>query len=272
MNQPNPFGAGGFKLDGTLYRTATDRDHESPPKKQPRRPFLKHDRHNQSGPVIPPPDGKNNREDYDKNDGPDIGELPDGAIVITNCPPLRSRIARLVAWTNLILGVIYASSLVFRLLDYFIGNGTEIPSNLPLAILGLLIIAPIAYVVLQNVIAGCIEAANDILIGIVDAWPEPLGLPQFFDQLETEAALDIAKTVLHDVGLPEIAAVIPQRPRLGSTARSLLYMATYFACFFYTPAADLIKNIFWKAEGLLGILFLAYVLTNFRAYREQYHP
>lgn len=233
MNQPNPFGAGGFKLNGTLHSAQ---------------------------PSTPPQSPKPRKHTKPTNSGPGIA----------NQLPLCSRIVRIVAWMNLILATVYASSLVFRLIDFI--ADVRNPANLPLMFLSFLIIAPIDYIVLHDVIAGCIEGVNDILIGIVDAWPEPLSLPQFFEQLKTEIALDLARTVLRSVGLPEIAAVIPQRPRLNSTAHSLFYMATYLTCFFYIPAAEIIKAVFWKIEGLFGILFLAYILTNFRAYREQYHP
>ncbi len=222
--------------------------------------------------LYPPPDSENNSnssEDRPQID-PFLNNPPVGTIVITDRPPLRSRIARIVAWMNLTLATVYASSLVFRLLDFI--ADVRNPANFPLILISLLIIAPIGYVVLHNVIAGCIEGVNDIFLGIVDAWPEPLTLPQFFERLKVEAALNLARTALHSIDLPEIAAVIPQRPHLNSTARSLFYMATYLTCFFCVPAAGIIKAVFWKIEGLFAILFLAYILTNFRAYREQYRP
>ena len=265
MNQPNPFGAGGFKLNGTLHSAQPNTPPQSP--KPPKRPGP-----TKSSPVIPPPDSENNSnssEDRPQID-PFLNNPPVGTIVITDRPPLRSRIARIVAWMNLTLATVYASSLVFRLLDFI--ADVRNPANFPLILISLRIIAPIGYVVLHNVIAGCIEGVNDIFLGIVDAWPEPLTLPQFFERLKVEAALNLARTALHSIDLPEIAAVIPQRPHLNSTARSLFYMATYLTCFFCVPAAGIIKAVFWKIEGLFAILFLAYILTNFRAYREQYRP
>ena len=51
MNQPNPFGAGGFKLNGTLHSAQPNTPPQSP--KPPKRPGP-----TKSSPVIPPPTAK----------------------------------------------------------------------------------------------------------------------------------------------------------------------------------------------------------------------
>lgn len=223
---------------------------------------------NQSIPVIPPPDGEN--DGHDQTSGAEYYEVLDkGAhktVVITNRPPLRSRIARGVAWLHLVIGAVYASSLVYRAIIFFVGPPEE--TNLALLLIGLIVIVPL-YVTLHGLIGTWCEVVNDVLLGIVNCWPNPLTFPEFFDRLKTEATLDLARSTLRNIGIPEIAAVIPHRPRLNSSARSLFYMTTYLGCFFYAPLLTFIKAAFWKVESAFVILFIAYILTNARAYREQ---
>ncbi len=255
MNHPNPFGAGGFSLSGTLRLRASPRPTNSTPPKK-RRPAST----TPSSPVIPPPDDENNRNGTDKNRPIDIDFItiipPGSDDAITSTLPLRSRIARFIAWGYLVLGAVYASSLVFRFTQFAAG---EDPSLGRIFAVGFAII-PI-YLILKVLIPGCCDVVNILFLSIIDCWPAALTFQEFLDQLGTEVSLDYTRAILQKINLPEVAAIIPRRPHLEVYVYSTIYIVTYFACFFFSPAASLISAIFWKVQAAVLILFLTYLLT-----------
>lgn len=252
MNQPNPFGAGGFNFNGS-------------PRSEPPQSGSPH--HGTPRNSLP----ENGSFRHAEPAPPDTGVPPENngveCHVISAIPPLRLRIARFVAYAHLILGVLYLASIVYRIVTFIIASELDfIPTLIALTLIFLV------YLALSDIIPIWCEVVNDILLGVVSCWPDPLTLPEFFGQLHEEAALNLARETLGQIGLPEVAAAIPHRPHLGPTSRSLLYVTGYFACAFCAPLPALIKAAFWNVEGLFVILFLAYILTNLPVYRRQSRP
>lgn len=212
-----------------------------------------------------PPDDENDAIGQGQN----VNEDPAFRLTINGKPvtgrwPLKIRIARIIAWMHLILGTVYASTLVYRFGNFIIGEQPSFPFIL-LPLVGLIF----AYIVVEAIVGAWCDVVNDILLGAVACWPEALTIEKFFDQLGEEIAGNLASDFFRQLGIPEVAAVIPHRPRIDSSGQSLLYMATYFGCFFYTPLSAIIKSVFWKAELGFGILFLAYLFTISSTTRSQ---
>lgn len=214
-------------------------------------------------PVIPPPDDENNvterhGESNDQTVEPGLKVIVDDKTVVTSRPPFQIRVARFVAWIHLILGVIYASSLVFRFGNSIAGD--QGAPSFPFILIALVAFT-FVYIVLHGIIGTWCEVINDILLGAVIEWPAALTIPRFFDRLREEAIIELVRTSFRQAGIPEIAAVIPHRPKIDSSGQSILYMATYLGCFFYAPLPIIVKAVFWKVELAFGILFLAYLFT-----------
>lgn len=229
--------------------------------------------HNSLQPGYTPPDDENNRNGTDENRPVDIDFITiippgsDDATTITSTLPLRSRIARFIAWGYLVLGAVYASSLVFRFAQFAAG---ENPSLGRIFAVGFAII-PI-YLILKVLIPGCCDVVNILFLSIIDCWPAALTFQEFLDQLGTEVSLDYTRAILQKINLPEVAAIIPRRPHLEVYVYSTIYVVTYFACFFFSPAASLIKAIFWKVQAGFFVLFLAYLFTNLCIRSQQPAP
>lgn len=175
---------------------------------------------------------------------------------VTGRQPLRTRIARLIAWAHLVLGIVYASTLVFRFGNFLLGEQPDL-----LFILFPLIALVFVYLIIEAVVGAWCDLMNDILLGAVACWPDFLTLEKFFNQLSEEIASDLARSFFHQTNIPEVAAVIPHRPSIGSSGQSVLYLMTYLACFFYAPLSAIVKAVFWKVEIGFIILFLAYIFT-----------
>ena len=264
MNIPNPFSSGLFdpNVEFRDNFSETPRRTSRKTKTKRKRPT----KSTQMTPVIPPPDDENDviGENPAIDQGPDFQLFVNGEPV-TGRQPLKIRLARLIAWAHLILGTIYASTLAFRFGTFLIGEQPSYPFIL-LPLIALVFI----YLLLESVIGAWCDVVNDIMLGIVAYWPEALTLEKFFGQISAEIASDIARSFFRQLGIPEVAAVIPRRPYINSSGQSLLYTATYLWCFFYAPLSAIVKSIFWKVELGFGILYLAYLFTiasNARAQR-----
>lgn len=120
-------------------------------------------------PVIPPPDDENNVVNHPDGNSdqivePDFRVIIDGKTVATNRPPFRIRAARFVAWVHLILGVIYASSLVFRFGDFIMGDQSQ--PSFPFILIALVVFT-FVYIVIHSIVGTWCEVLNDILLGAV---------------------------------------------------------------------------------------------------------
>lgn len=202
--------------------------------------------------------------------------------VSTGQTPARLIIARIIAMLLLMLTNSYTAVVTMRLANFFcelifghtfIDIATSITNSflvidlapfdlLPPIALWLcfcMLISPL-WILLNDIFGGCCEGANSIMLGLVEAWPQPVDITGFFSRLKFEAKTDVENTVYHREGPAILNFLRSPEPQLTNRLQAAIYLSTAVLYRLYIPATDSIVHLFWRVAMGLGIVYVAYFM------------
>lgn len=194
-------------------------------------------------PVIPPPDGENN---------------------VVNHPPVQVRVARVIAWLNLILGNIFAARTSLAISTFLCTPLFNAIGLLALPIVFLIIFG--VWSITIDFINGNIAIVNDVILGIATYWPQPFGIKDFFNELDNSCYNKTElRQLLAMMPIPPMFNYAPSdsridfsaSPRLKRTTAALIRMPVYLLSSISAISA-LISSAFWHLEGTIVIFIILY--------------
>lgn len=192
---------------------------------------------------IPPPDDENN---------------------VVNHPPVQVRVARVIAWLNLILGNIFAARTSLAISTFLCTPLFNAIGLLALPIVFLIIFG--VWSIMIDFINGNIAIVNDVILGIATYWPQPFGIKDFFNELDNSCYNKTElRQLLAMMPIPPMFNYTPSdsridfsaSPRLKRTTAALIRMPVYLLSSISAISA-LISSAFWHLEGTIVIFIILY--------------